>query len=388
MLEIPAYVKIILQKLENSGFEAYIVGGCCRDILLGKIPHDWDITTSALPENIVEIFDKTIPTGMAHGTVTVCIDRQNVEVTTFRTDGEYTDCRRPDKVVFTPNLKEDLSRRDFTMNAIAMDKNFNIIDPFDGQIDIKNRKIRCVGKAEKRFEEDALRMFRAIRFKAQLGFEFDSEILPTIKKLSSNAIFVSAERIYAETCKILLSPTPQTIEIAINSGLFAKYLKSDNAPNLGALSDLPCDLKSRFTALCAVLKRDSLIENSTNFLKSLTCESKIIKSVSMSIEPDFLWKTTKTLPKIVAKVGRENAVPTASAMQICGFENAVAEMQNLLAENRCLTVKELDISGGDLMNLGIRGVKVGECLNLLLVHVLKFPNDNKHEILLELAEKH
>ncbi len=387
MINIPKYVDKILEKLENSGFEAYVVGGCCRDILLGKQPTDWDITTSALPEKVMEIFEKTVPTGIAHGTVTVCKEKQTAEVTTFRTDGEYKDFRRPDNVVFTSNITEDLSRRDFTMNAIAMDRNFNTIDPFSGELDIKNRLIRCVGLPEKRFEEDALRMFRALRFKAQLGFDFHEDILPTISALSENAKHISAERVYSETRKILLSNSPETIKTAINCKLYSRYLISNNAPNLSNLSNFEADLPMRFTALCAVLKTYGLIENSTQFLKSLTAENKVIKAVSAVLEPDFVWKTYKTLPEIVARVGREFAPCSACAMEICGFENAVSDMEKLLSENRCLTIKELDINGNDLISIGIKGLEVGTSLNFLLSHVLKYPKDNKKDLLIEIISK-
>ena len=172
-IDIPENAAVILGRLTAAGYEAYIVGGCVRDSLLGREPKDWDITTSARPQEVKALFDRTIDTGIAHGTVTVMIDHEGYEVTTYRIDGEYEDCRHPKSVQFTNQLVEDLKRRDFTINAMAYNPETGVVDAFDGIGDLKRRVIRCVGIPEDRFDEDALRILRAVRFSAQLGFEIE-----------------------------------------------------------------------------------------------------------------------------------------------------------------------------------------------------------------------
>ena len=174
-MNIPKQVVYIIEQLEKNGFEGFIVGGCVRDYILGFLPKDFDITTDALPQDIKNIFDHTIDTGIEHGTVTVVLDRQNFEVTTYRIDGEYKDNRRPENVTFSKKIEEDLSRRDFTMNAIAYSIKRGFVDPFCGIDDIKNKLIKGVGDADTRFKEDALRMMRGVRFSAQLGFDIEDE---------------------------------------------------------------------------------------------------------------------------------------------------------------------------------------------------------------------
>lgn len=206
-IEVPAPVQFIIQELEKCGHEAYMVGGCVRDSILGRSPHDYDICTSATPDEIMKSFpyEHIIPTGLQHGTVTILINNEPYEVTTYRIDGEYTDCRRPNRVEFTKNLIKDLERRDFTINAMAYNPRTGLIDPFGGMGDIKNKRILCVGSARDRFSEDALRILRAIRFAAQLNFTISEvthiEILQQYRKLSN----ISTERIHSEFCKIILS---------------------------------------------------------------------------------------------------------------------------------------------------------------------------------------
>ena len=201
-IQLPEDVKRIINTLKEAGFEAYAVGGCVRDCLLGKTPNDWDITTSALPTEVKGLFSHTFDTGIKHGTVTVLLHHVGYEVTTYRIDGEYEDGRHPKEVSFTRSLKEDLLRRDFTINAMAYNEEDGIQDLFGGQQDLADGIIRCVGKAEDRFGEDALRMLRAVRFSAQLGFEIESETLKAMKSLSANLKLVSAERIRVELVKL------------------------------------------------------------------------------------------------------------------------------------------------------------------------------------------
>ena len=187
-IQIPAAAQEIVEKLCEHGYEAYLVGGCVRDMLLGREPGDWDITTSAKPEEVKAVFRRTVDTGIKHGTVTVMMGKEGYEVTTFRIDGDYTDGRHPDSVTFTPDLIEDLKRRDFTINAMAYNRDRGLVDAFGGRKDLEDGVIRCVGAAEERFTEDALRILRAIRFSAQLGFEIEEHTENAIKKIPGSAL--------------------------------------------------------------------------------------------------------------------------------------------------------------------------------------------------------
>lgn len=205
---LPQGVEFVIYKLNKNNYEAFIVGGCVRDALLGIEPKDWDITTDALPDEIKDIFEKTVDTGLKHGTVTVLTHNQAIEVTTFRIEGRYSDHRRPDKVIFTSSLEQDLERRDFTVNSIAYHPEKGIIDPFKGITDLKKSIIRAVGDADKRFEEDALRMLRALRFSVQLGFKIDTNTMNSIKNKNKLIDSISKERIRNELNNILLSANP------------------------------------------------------------------------------------------------------------------------------------------------------------------------------------
>ncbi len=223
-IEIPCDVALILDTLEENGHEGYAVGGCVRDAILGREPEDWDITTSAKPEEVKALFRRTIDTGIQHGTVTVMLGNEGYEVTTYRMDGEYEDHRHPKEVLFTPNLVEDLKRRDFTINAMAYNPRIGIVDEFDGIGDIKRRCIRCVGKAEERFEEDALRMLRGIRFAGQLQFEMEEATKQAIRKQASTLVNVSAERIRTELTKLLISDGADRLMLAVETGLISYFL--------------------------------------------------------------------------------------------------------------------------------------------------------------------
>ena len=223
-IRIPEQVNTILEKLHASGHEAYVVGGCVRDALLGREPNDWDITTSALPTQVKEIFPRTIDTGLKHGTVTVLIGRGSYEVTTYRVDGVYEDGRHPKQVTFTPSLSEDLMRRDFTINAMAYDPVSGLVDLFDGQKDLTDGIIRAVGDPAQRFAEDALRILRAFRFAAQLGYEIDPETLRAASALSGTLVKISSERIREELEKILLSENPDILMKAYEAGVTSVFL--------------------------------------------------------------------------------------------------------------------------------------------------------------------
>jgi len=218
---LPEAVRKIIQTLSANGFEAYAVGGCVRDSLLKQTPSDWDITTSCPPEKIKDLFKKTIDTGLKHGTVSVLLENEVYEVTTFRLDGDYKDGRHPSSVSFTHSLEEDLARRDFTINAMAYNETKGLIDPFDGLGDLQNKIIRCVGTPDTRFLEDALRMLRAVRFAAQKGFSIEEQTLSSIQKNAALVKKLSAERIISEITKILLSDDVFKIKTLYYTGLLA-----------------------------------------------------------------------------------------------------------------------------------------------------------------------
>lgn len=221
---LPDNVKRIIKTLEAAGFEAYAVGGCVRDALLKRVPQDWDITTSALPEEVKRLFPRTVDTGIEHGTVTVMRGQEGFEVTTYRIDGRYEDCRHPDSVTFTRNLREDLLRRDFTINAMAYNESTGLVDLFGGTEDLQAGIIRAVGNPTERFSEDALRILRAVRFAAQLGFTIEPETKEAMKALSGNLRVVSAERIREELTKLLGSQHPEELFEARNLGITAYWL--------------------------------------------------------------------------------------------------------------------------------------------------------------------
>ncbi len=224
IVRIPENVDYIIKILEENGFEAYAVGGCVRDMVMGREPDDWDITTSAEPLEVKALFHRTIDTGIQHGTVTVMIGNEGYEVTTYRRDGDYEDHRHPSAVVFTPNLLEDLKRRDFTINAMAFNPTAGIVDEFEGIQDIQRKCIRCVGEAGERFEEDALRMLRGIRFAAQLEFGIEVKTLSAIREKAPTLVNVSAERIRTELTKLLLADASDRLMFAVQTGLSRYFL--------------------------------------------------------------------------------------------------------------------------------------------------------------------
>ena len=218
-IQLPEKVSEIINTLQENGHEAYAVGGCVRDSILGRIPDDWDITTSATPLETKELFKRTFDTGIEHGTITVLLDKDAFEVTTYRVDGKYEDSRHPKEVTFTRSLSEDLLRRDFTINAMAYNDTEGLVDIFGGMEDLQNKTIRCVGNAEARFGEDALRILRAVRFASQLGFEIEEETRQGITKLAPTLANISAERIQVELIKMLVAPNPELLRTAYELGI-------------------------------------------------------------------------------------------------------------------------------------------------------------------------
>ena len=241
-LTIPSNAEKILHILEENGYEAYVVGGCVRDSILGRTPDDWDITTSASPEQVKELFHRTVDTGLQHGTVTVLMDKEGYEVTTYRVDGDYEDGRHPKQVMFTSSLEEDLKRRDFTINAMAYHPVRGLVDLFHGMEDMQAKIIRCVGNPMERFHEDALRILRAVRFSAQLGFTIEKETKNGIRVLAPNLKCVSAERIQTELVKLLVSPHPDYLRVAYETGITKEFL-----PEFDRCMDIVAAHKNIFT---------------------------------------------------------------------------------------------------------------------------------------------
>lgn len=399
IIDLPKNVENIIGSLEEHGFEGFAVGGCVRDSLLKKTPKDWDITTDALPEDMKKIFKKTFDTGIAHGTVTVLMDGVGYELTTYRIDGNYSDGRHPDSVSFSKNLSEDLCRRDFTINAMAYSHKKGIVDLFDGRKDLQNGIIRAVGDAKKRFDEDALRMLRAVRFAAQLGFKIDDDTFEAIKEKAKLLSKVSKERIFVELNKSLCGEFAQNIKMVYTSGLyryigkeFAKLDKNiydfyprkfpnkkhmywavflENIENVEAVKKILFELKS-----------DNATRNNTYLLV------KELKNPLPSSDEDIRW----SLHRIGADLFCDYIEILKSDKKNVDILDKIDTIENryslILKENHAYEISMLDITGKDLMDIGIsKGPKIGEVLEFLLEKVIENPLNNEKSILLRLAKE-
>lgn len=399
IIDLPKNVENIIGSLEEHGFEGFAVGGCVRDSLLKKTPKDWDITTDALPEDMKKIFKKTFDTGIAHGTVTVLMDGVGYELTTYRIDGNYSDGRHPDSVSFSKNLSEDLCRRDFTINAMAYSHKKGIVDLFDGRKDLQNGIIRAVGDAKKRFDEDALRMLRAVRFAAQLGFKIDDDTFEAIKEKAKLLSNVSKERIFVELNKSLHGDFAQNIKMVYTSGLyryigkeFAKLDKSiynfyprkfhnkkhmywaaflENIENVEAVKKILFELKS-----------DNATRNNTYLLV------KELKNPLPSSDEDIRW----SLHRIGADLFCDYIEILKSDKKNVDILDKIDTIENryslILKENHAYEISMLDITGKDLMDIGIsKGPKIGEVLEFLLKKVIENPLNNEKSSLLRLAKE-
>lgn len=376
------------RQLWQAGFEAYPVGGCVRDLLLGRTPGDWDVTTGARPEQVMGLFDYVIATGVKHGTITVILGEETIEVTTFRGESGYSDSRHPDAVRFDVSLEEDLSRRDFTVNAMALAPDGTVVDLFGGQKDLKEKRIRCVGRPEQRFFEDGLRMFRAVRFAAQLGFEPDEETSRAISQCAAGAGRISAERVCVELEKTVCSPRPGQVSRFFEFGLMAGMTKAVPG-SLDALEQLPAGRLSRWAGLCAGLLRDGCIDSAAVFLKGLRLDGGIVRACRAG---EMLWRSG--LPanevdwrKALAEFGTSGCEAAAAMAVMCGQGSAPEELERVLAQKPCISPKDLALSGGQLEQLGLRGLQIGAAQRFLLQHVLEHPRENREDILREkLAE--
>lgn len=429
----------VLDRLHANKFEAYAVGGCIRDSLMGTVPHDWDVATSALPIQITETFQNTravvIPTGIKHGTVTIVVEGTPIEVTTFRTEQSYSDHRHPDAVSFTPSLAEDLKRRDFTVNAIAYSPEKGVIDPFHGQKDLANGIIRCVGQPDSRFEEDALRIIRALRFSSTLGFDIDRHTADSLKKKAGLLHYVAQERISSELSKLICGEyvLPVLLHYSSVIGVFLPEILpsleySRQAPGhvyrsweqiarsvacavpllpvrLSLLFHIfekpgypfsgssekrsPCRLKAEETARLALMR----LRYSAHTVNTVTT---LLRYQGAPLRPE-----RKELRYWVNRIGAENLrllllVKRADAQAAGSFpdsspdqwEQAAKLLDRIIAEGDCCSVKQLSISGCDLLACGFSpGPQVGRVLNHLLTEVIEEQAVNEKEALLQLAKK-
>lgn len=385
--KLPDGVNFILSTLENAGHTAYAVGGCVRDILRGVTPDDYDITTSALPDEVLALFgNSAIPTGLKHGTVTVKSYGTKCEVTTYRAEGEYTDHRRPDVVRFVSSLADDLSRRDFTMNAIALSLRGEFIDLFGGCVDIKNKVIRSVGNAETRFSEDALRMLRALRFSAVLGFEIEVSTLEALKNCAPLARHLAAERIAAELSKALLGENMRPVEQMFSLGLMNEFLEAPCTPDFSSLASLPRDINLRLCAMCFTLEKLSAIETE-EFLRTLRSSNETIKLCSLGVKGAHSTPSGKTdWKRLVSRIGISASRCAAAALVTEGKDNS-AVLDEIENSGECCSLSTIAINGEDIKALGLSGRDISLALRKALDYVIENPDRNEKSILLEFIER-
>ncbi len=401
IINMPSDVKYIINTLISHGYEAYSVGGCVRDSILGKTPKDWDITTSATPTEIKSLFSRTIDTGIKHGTVTVMIKNTGYEVTTYRIDGTYRDGRHPAQVTFTDSLREDLRRRDFTINAMAYNDITGIVDCFGGMIDLKLKVIRCVGNPLERFSEDALRMLRAVRFSASLDFSLETSTMEAIISLAPSISKVSRERIQAELEKLLMSHLPQRAALLYDTGLmqmifkensfFSHTLSSEASLLSAALMRSPREHYIRWAVFASYV-------SANNIFKSLKFDNATVKICGNLIKHKSLPLPLKEpeLKRCIVRIGRDifgkYYLPYRKVLEYENLKHleAISSMYNdIVQRGDCLSIKELKINGSDLAAIGIEpGRKMGDILNYLFDSVLDDHTKNNRETLIELAKNY
>ena len=439
LIQLPEDVKAILHTLQSAGYEAYAVGGCIRDSILGREPEDWDITTSAKPEETKALFGKTIDTGIQHGTVTVMRHGRGYEVTTYRVDGEYEDGRHPKEVTFTASLAEDLRRRDFTVNAMACNEEDGLVDLFGGQEDLKRGIIRCVGEPDERFSEDALRIMRAVRFCAQLGFAMEERTRQAIRGHAQRLRQVSAERIQVELTKLLTSPHPDYLRMAWETGITAVVLpefdrqmaQPQNNPHhcysvgehsLHAMQAVRPDKCLRLAMLLHDVAKPLCLSTDENgidhfhghaqegereavkILKRLRYDNHTVELVSRLIKwhDVFIEPEEEAVRRAASRMGKDlfplllevKAADLAAQSDYrreekrAWLETVRSLYERIEAKGDCLTLKELAVTGRDLMEAGIKpGPGLGQALQSLLEIVLEDPGKNTKEYLLSLPLK-
>ncbi|HIW84439.1 MAG TPA: CCA tRNA nucleotidyltransferase [Candidatus Dorea gallistercoris] len=434
-INLPEKVNKIIQILQQEGFEAYAVGGCVRDSILGREPEDWDITTSAMPEEIKNIFRRTIDTGIEHGTVTVRLEGESFEVTTYRIDGEYEDSRHPKEVMFTRSLEEDLQRRDFTINAMAYNQKDGLVDIFDGLSDLRKMLIRCVGNAKERFSEDALRILRGVRFAAQLNFTIDGDTREGMRSLAPTLKNISAERIQTELVKMLVSDRPELLREAYELGITAQFLPEfdrlmiteQETPhhmyNVGdhtlyAMKNIRSDKVLRLTMLLHDMGKPALKtidETGRAHFKKHAAESeamarRILKRLKFDNDTlhkvcrlirfhDYRMDATEYNVRQAINLIGEDFFPSymevrradVLAQSMYKREEKLRNLDEIeylygkiMQEGQCVSLQTLAVSGKDLLEAGMEpGRQIGEKLEELLKIVLKDPKLNTKEELLK-----
>lgn len=439
--KIPKDALCIIDMIEKAGFEAYIVGGCVRDLLMDRVPHDWDITTSATPEEVKKIFRRTYDTGIKHGTVTVILNEEHYEVTTYRIEGEYKDFRRPTEVSFVEDITLDLSRRDFTMNAIAYHPERGFVDPYEGQVDIKQGLIRSVRSATERFTEDALRILRAVRFSAQLGFKIEEDTLKGIQECKTLLTHISKERIRDEFLKVCLSPRPDHINELMKLGLLEyiipEFIGAYNTPQnhphhiynvaqhtIVALQNIEPTVRLRLTMLLHDIgkistrttdkhgidhfynhpKKSAQIEEKV--LRELKLDNKMIKEVGQliyyhdyhikhSINKVYVKKMLKEIgPELFDELLKvQLADAKAQNLEKLGPKCEIIEKQRKLKEeviesNEPYKKSMMKITGSDLMEAGIpKGKEIGWLLDRALDKIIHDAAYNEKEKLIAYCKK-
>ncbi len=434
-IELPGQVKTIIAVLEKQGFEAYAVGGCVRDSLLGRNPSDWDITTSALPQEVKQWFRRTVDTGIQHGTVTILLDGAGFEVTTYRLDGEYEDGRHPKEVLFTSRLREDLQRRDFTINAMAYNDRDGLVDLFDGAGDMERKVIRCVGDPKERFGEDALRILRAVRFSAQLGFSIEEETKEAIRLLAPNLQKISAERIQTELVKLAVSNHPRELLTAYETGITSVILPEfdqameteQRSPHhrysvgehlVASMEAIENGKALRLAALLHDIGKplvkstdeegkdhfyghgDVSAEMAKEILRRLKFDNETIRKVKKLItfhdyRPDLteravrrmLYQTGEELFWEVLKLQKADIAAQSDYKReekLEYLQKVRAMGEEILAKNQCFCLKDLAVKGQDLIMDGMKpGKDIGRVLDALLKTVLEDPEKNEKTYLLE-----
>ena len=433
-IQLPEKVSRIISVLSGAGFEAYAVGGCVRDAILGRVPGDWDITTNALPQDVKALFRRTVDTGIAHGTVTVMLGKEGFEVTTYRQDGDYSDHRHPDGVVFTTSLAEDLKRRDFTINAMAYRPDTGLVDLFGGQEDLKSGIIRCVGDPRERFDEDALRIMRALRFSAQLGFALEGRTRAAIREFAPRLQFVSRERIREELMKLLVSPNPGRLmdmaECGITAQIFplwdvmlatpqssAYHLYSVGVHTMKVIESVPAEPVLRLSALLHDCGKPACRSTDTGgrdhffghakagaelaetFLREMRFDNRTIADVTKLIlhHDDRYPADREHVRRQMNRVGEELfpsylKLVLADNLSKSGYtlgdfmphyKRICSLYEDIVSRGDPITLKDLAVKGSDLIAAGMPpGPRMGEILELMLNDVLGDPEHNDKEYLL------
>ncbi|MBC2577246.1 CCA tRNA nucleotidyltransferase [Peptostreptococcus russellii] len=415
--EIDSGANFIIEELEKNGYEGFVVGGCVRDTIMGRKPNDWDIATNAKPDEVMRIFRKTIPTGIEHGTVTVMINKVAYELTTYRIDGEYVDMRHPEKVEFSKNIVDDLSRRDFTINAMAYNKRIGLVDKFGGMDDIENKLIRCVGNPNKRFNEDALRMIRAVRFSAKLGFKIEEKTFQSILKNASNIKKISIERINKEL-EETIKFDPESLfllnKMDISEYLFGVSLEKNNlkiAKKVDGFLRGYNLYKKNEKELINALKRAFILEkldvcNLKNILrklrysrKDIDMTSKLHSILKMNIydhitDENMSTKERKVMIKYILKDTGDLLLAKYAIYSRFIEKNSnptvcFSEFNDIIESGECFSTSQLDLNGKDIIENDIaKGAAVGILLNAMLEYVILNPKENEKEKLLAFAKNY